>query len=707
MTRIKVFENITIIINSPENYWQTIINNNNCNLNKTDVITNRKPKEIYNNFLVNDKRSEKKKKISNKFNCSNINYDIYITILDCLSYNLDIKRSELMANKNICQEINNKKCIDLINKNDRKMNEKHRSFMIKQLHEYNIFMLKMEIKKKQIEKENELCQKNLEMLIKYHELKKNINSTINEFQDEHGNYFGLSLEKFKEAILLSIISEGVNKTYTEIGNKINIILQKNTSINSRHDHKDKIEEHFYRKIFDVLSSYIKEELEITSKRYAIDGSQLKLSINLRNSYSCQNETIIDYEYMKKINELYDEKIKETKDKNEIKNLELSRQKNINQIKRDNMEGFTYKEINNNSENVVNNKNKRYCKSLFSVLYDIDNKFVVEYDETNKFNEVEQAMKLIEKSKIHQGSIIIFDRGYYSNNFLKFLNDRKLIGIFRLSITSSEKIAEMEINNKNDITFYNGFCNFRIVKFTPRIDCQCRNECKCIKDNDKDDYYIGTNSTIKYTIKELGDIYWKRWFEEEFYKKLKHKAKGLFYNTKNVGRYRKNISIQMVALLLSRICLLIASKYNVCIKKIRTYSDKIYERYINFNSCIDITLNNILFDILLSDNSNNNNIKILLNFHLINNTKYTYIRKIHKREAIIDKGKWAYCKLSGKKNNIEPQKERIKKVIQKYKQNQLKREQKLEQKIFKDFSKLASSIMKEEQKDIKKIIKMKN
>jgi len=78
------------------------------------------------------------------------------------------------------------------------------------------------------------------------------------------------------------------------------------------------------------------------------------------------------------------------------------------------------------------RNKKYCRGMLSILYDVNNKFPIMscvhsyYDERKAFVD-----NLIEYAK--PKSIVVFDAGYYSNNIARKLSDHKLKYIIRLKI----------------------------------------------------------------------------------------------------------------------------------------------------------------------------------------------------------------------------------------------------------------------------------
>ncbi len=248
-------------------------------------------------------------------------------------------------------------------------------------------------------------------------------------------------------------------------------------------------------------------------------------------------------------------------------------------------------------------------------------------ETNNFaNENNHAVEILENLELKENTIIIFDRKYYSKNLLKFLNNKKIIPIFRLDITNnfSKKLIDEKMNEI--ITEVNGI-KFKVIKYSI--------------EGSEEDFFIGTTK-IDLTIEDIKELYWKRWKIEEFYKNLKHKMKGWFYNTTTKNNYLGSIKAQHFGYTYSRIMQIITEKFNILINKKRKLvakNETKNERRINFKECMNISIDNILYDTLCNINGSNE-IDLIFYFSRINNSKYTNVpdRK-YKRFAIINKSRW--------------------------------------------------------------------
>ena len=143
------------------------------------------------------------------------------------------------------------------------------------------------------------------------------------------------------------------------------------------------------------------------------------------------------------------------------------------------------------------KNKTYCKALLSCLYDVENKIPIKCVIDSHLNERKSVInKLI--NEVHQYSLIIFDRGYYSKQIIKILSRKNIYYIIRM-IKSSLYVKDM-INNDLDDAFYKvpNYGIIRLVKYSVGGR----------------DYYLSTNIFDK-NIDYFKMMYHKRW-ENEFY-----------------------------------------------------------------------------------------------------------------------------------------------------------------------------------------------
>ena len=265
----------------------------------------------------------------------------------------------------------------------------------------------------------------------------------------------------------------------------------------------------------------------------------------------------------------------------MNNLRKARDKEIKEVK-----------ININETIVENNKkNKKglYCRSLCTTIFDVNNLFPLALEETNNYaNENNHIVEILNKINMNDNSTIIFDRKYYSIDLLKFLKNKNITPIFRLDI-SNNFVRKINEEDKNEIIEKVKDIDIKILKYT------IENEF----------YYIATTN-LNLTVNEIKEIYWKRWKVEEFYKTLKHKMKGWFYNKSNKINYLGALKAQQFGYLFSRLMLIISEKFNISLKEKKKKETKNkYIRKINFTEAMNISVEHILYNTICSDTINDN------------------------------------------------------------------------------------------------------
>jgi len=560
-----------------------------------------------------------------EYNNKNDIIDLDIIIIEHLNF-----KKEKQKKKNINQEIKIQKYYDDVKSEKYNLFINTSSTIMKEIN-----MLKRKIIKKQ--QEEKVTNKFNEALILYYKLKNKINNKINEYDNIFNKNIGYN---FNEILYASICTEGLNKTYSDVANILNIKNNTSKSINSLIDKKSILNNNhkIYDDLIELLLKFLNDELNINFKVLAIDGSNLSISKKLvKHDYAYQHKIkLIDKNKIKTIKENYKEQIDKVTDdyNNKINNTtdriikkELKEQKNKSKQLLFNERDNKIKQIKLNVSETIRKNNKKtknglFCRSLCSTLYDVNNLIPIAVKETNNFaNENYHAIELLEQIKLNDNTIIIFDRKYYSKQLLKYLNNRNIIPIFRMDIDNN-MVKYLIKNNFNENIFTIENIKFKVVSY--KID--------------NEDYYIGTIKT-ELTIAEIQQLYWKRWSIEEFYKNLKHKMKGWFYNVKTKNNYIGAIKAQHIAYLFSRIIAIISDKFNINIKPKRKSNPK-YERRINFKECMNIAINNVLYDILLNENNNTTNYSLINMLSRINNTRYSDIpNRKYKRLAIINKSRW--------------------------------------------------------------------
>jgi len=258
------------------------------------------------------------------------------------------------------------------------------------------------------------------------------------------------------------------------------------------------------------------------------------------------------------------------------------------------------------------KNGTYKKALINTLYSVNNKVPIAFDLSDSLNEIGSFIKTL-LQYVKKGDIVIFDRGYYSKELIKLLNDKGCFFICRMR-KSSLLVNDIPANEESsDITKnLDDYGKIRIIKYTIN----------------KKSFYLSTNILSNVlNIDFFKEMYHNRWYIEEFYKTIKHdlSLNGIAY--KKINRIEQNINIIFILALLTRYLEAISIKY---IKKLN-------ENYaINHKNALQTTGKRIIYQLLFKK-SNNKIIKVL---GVINKTTcYVKANRKYKRIRITPPPKW--------------------------------------------------------------------
>lgn len=267
-------------------------------------------------------------------------------------------------------------------------------------------------------------------------------------------------------------------------------------------------------------------------------------------------------------------------------------------------------------------NKTYCKSLLSTLYDVDNKLPIDCVITKDFDERKATLNYL-LNKLNPNDILIFDRGYFSEELIRCLIQKKIKFVIRM-VKSSLLVKNLQTLKSNDELniVYNSLM-VRTIKY---------------KINETD-YYLCTN-IFTINIHHLKNIYHKRWTIEEFYKTIKNELKGNKLNCNNLNKNLQNLYSQMIIDLLGR--------YLECI--IEKYINKCKKNYqLSHKSSLDLLNYDVIY-LLLFKKSNK---KIINHLHnLKENIIYCKPNRHFKRIRITPTSKWYYYGITlNKKNHI--------------------------------------------------------
>ena len=496
----------------------------------------------------------------------------------------------------------------------------------------------------------------------YNEFKRKLRTKVNEINEDKRKR-DISTA---DTLYMTIALESMALTYTKVSYNLASKKEINFSPNTFCDRRMKLDESDFNEMIDVLFNFLKNDLKIESNIFAVDGTKLSLSLEM-NEFGFpmvrqRSNKKIQIDTLKEIYKKLFGSIRNTA-KDEIKKLLF----NINILKKHRLESPTdfdaeiincndkITQIKQNKKNtivklMIERKNKiknikikvndnptdyeictdkkkaRYCKGLLTTIFDVVNKLPIKMNLTTNLNERLHIMSMIDNT-IKPGSIIIFDRGYYSEELLKFLNDRGIIPIFRLCSSYTEP-KYLELYDKLDDIFQINEIDFKVIKYI-------------INENN---YYVGTTD-INLNTDKLQQMYWFRWTIEEFYKKVKHTMKGEFFNVKHVKTLRQTISAMQFGSLYTSIITHIAVINKVDQRKKRQSTKILVKREtkINFKDALNISISEFLYDTLCSDqNTTFNDSRIIFLLNLIYNARYVNItNRSNERHSILFRGKWSF------------------------------------------------------------------
>lgn len=235
----------------------------------------------------------------------------------------------------------------------------------------------------------------------------------------------------------------------------------------------------------------------------------------------------------------------------------------------------------------NNKSERKLpRAMASVIYDIENDFILESKICNwKSSERAVAKELIESLEIKgfKNDLIIFDRGYPSKEFVSFLESKGLKYLIR--VKTSKFSTEIDNANEEDqiikVPYKNGNLKIRVINV--KLDTGTTE--KLITNLSNEDFGHG----------DFAQLYFKRWGVEIKYNELKNR-----YQLENFSG-NNPISIMQdfySAIYLSNMISIAKSDANEKAKEGK--KDLKYEYKVNTNILIG-KIRPVLIESLLTDN----------------------------------------------------------------------------------------------------------
>lgn len=221
-------------------------------------------------------------------------------------------------------------------------------------------------------------------------------------------------------------------------------------------------------------------------------------------------------------------------------------------------------------------NKSYCKANVSCIYDITNKIPLGYHLDSDYNERASFIKNL-LSNIPIDSILLFDRGYYSENLMKeIININKNLK-FIIRVPFTVKIIK---TMKKD--------NLSTFEHSISIDDKSI-PIKYITYNiDNNNYYIVSN-ILDQPNDYFQKMYHYRWNIEEYFKSCKNDLNLDNILAKEINKCKQELYCHSFIQLLTNYLKIIIDKYK------STNTNKTYK--INHKNSINIISNKILFYLL--------------------------------------------------------------------------------------------------------------
>jgi hypothetical protein len=241
---------------------------------------------------------------------------------------------------------------------------------------------------------------------------------------------------------------------------------------------------------------------------------------------------------------------------------------------------TLKSLNKNGLK-FSSKLENYTYSIIGGLYDVDKKIIINYNHSIEMNE-RKSFK--EQSKyIRKGDTLLFDRGYYCEDLVDFLNNKKIDYIFRIK-SDSKKINFLKNNNVKEYVYTIQNIKYKIVNYNI--------------DPNGEEYYLITSLIYK-NIDELKELYKKRWSIETHFKEAKYTTSLKEINSTTIENLLKEINMHNYVYILYYF-------FNDCIKE--EYIGNTCE--LNHKISLEKFIQDILFILIYKKNIDKELLKII-------------------------------------------------------------------------------------------------
>lgn len=284
------------------------------------------------------------------------------------------------------------------------------------------------------------------------------------------------------------------------------------------------------------------------------------------------------------------------------------------------------------------KSKDYCTGYISCLYDVNKKIPLNYNFSDNKNERQLLIEQLDY--VNKNDVLILDRGYYSKNLVKILNEKGIHYIFRLKENSTlnnenniipeyedlenKIIDEKDNKNKNyimkkEIKINNKKYSINVVKYT-------------INNNS---YYLASDLTGEnFTVDKFKELYHDRWSIEVHFRFMKYVTSANNLKSKNKLFILQDLAIIQTIYIITSYIKFLLSEVNKKIKKI----NKNYE--ISTKDCIDHVLNKILYQMIFKKSTKK--VKLIINkeLEIIAKTIYYNVEDRHYEHVrIFPSTKW--------------------------------------------------------------------
>ena len=116
----------------------------------------------------------------------------------------------------------------------------------------------------------------MKAILLYNSLKTKLNDEIDSLKKDQR----VTEINTNKTVYLTILMESLATTYTKVSNDLCINNEIDFSSNTFCDRRQKLNNNMFSNLNNILLKFIKKELRIKSKIYAVDGSKISLSLEM-------------------------------------------------------------------------------------------------------------------------------------------------------------------------------------------------------------------------------------------------------------------------------------------------------------------------------------------------------------------------------------------------------------------------------------------